>query len=68
MRPTAGAVNMIQMAAGIAQGENRSYLCREDIEVGSESGQLSPRPERRLPKPRSVLLMAWRLTTQHGHS
>ena len=41
------AVNMIQMAAGIAQGENRSYLCREDIEWVAESGQLSPRPERR---------------------
>lgn len=43
------AVNMIQMAAGIAQGENRSYLCREDIEWVASSGQLSPRPERRPP-------------------
>ncbi len=43
------AVNMIQMAAGIAQGENRNYLCREDIEWVVDSGQLSPRPEKKPP-------------------
>ncbi|HHX87401.1 MAG TPA: ATP-dependent protease LonB [Firmicutes bacterium] len=43
------AVNMIQMAAGIAQGENRNYLGREDIEWVASSGQLSPRPERKPP-------------------
>lgn len=43
------AVNIIQMAAGMAQGEGRSTLTEEDIEWVVNSGQLSPRPERKPP-------------------
>ncbi|MEW5783922.1 MAG: ATP-dependent protease LonB [Bacillota bacterium] len=43
------AVNIVQMAAGIAQGEGRSTLTEEDIEWVVNSGQLSPRPERKPP-------------------
>ena len=43
------AVNIIQMAAGIAQGEGRASLSEEDIEWVVNSGQLSPRPERKPP-------------------
>ena len=45
----AQAVNIIQMAAGIAQGEGRTKLTEEDIEWVVNSGQLSPRPERKPP-------------------
>ena len=44
------AVNMIQMAAGIAQGEQRASLDAEDIEWVVNSAQLSPRPERKPPE------------------
>ncbi|HOL17213.1 MAG TPA: ATP-dependent protease LonB [Bacillota bacterium] len=43
------AVNIIQMAAGIAQGEGRTILTEEDIEWVVNSGQLPPRPERKPP-------------------
>ena len=43
------AVNIVQMAAGIAQGEGRHQLTEEDIEWVVNSGQLSPRPERKPP-------------------
>lgn len=43
------AVNIIQMAAGMAQGEGRFNLSEEDIEWVVNSGQLSPRPERKPP-------------------
>ncbi len=43
------AVNIIQMAAGIAQTENRTSLDAGEIEWVVNSGQLSPRPERKPP-------------------
>lgn len=43
------AVNIIQMAAGIAQSENRTSLDAGEIEWVVNSGQLSPRPERKPP-------------------
>ncbi len=43
------AVNIVQMAAGIAQGEGRTTLTEEDIEWVVNSGQLSPRPEHKPP-------------------
>jgi Lon-like ATP-dependent protease len=44
------AVNIVQMAAGIAQGEGRKVLNQEDIEWVVNSSQLSPRPERKPPE------------------
>ncbi|NLY38270.1 MAG: ATP-dependent protease LonB [Firmicutes bacterium] len=44
------AVNIIQMAAGIALGEGRRELLVEDIEWVVNSSQLSPRPERKPPE------------------
>ena len=43
------AVNIIQMAAGIATGDKRTVLEAEDIEWVVNSSQLSPRPERKPP-------------------
>jgi Lon-like ATP-dependent protease len=42
------AVNIIQIAAGIAQNDNREAISVEDIEWVVSSGQYSPRPERRM--------------------
>ena len=42
------AVNIVQMAAGIAQGENRHSVEVEDVEWVVNSSQLSPRPERKV--------------------
>ncbi|NLI69732.1 MAG: ATP-dependent protease LonB [Firmicutes bacterium] len=39
------AVNIIQMAAGIAQGDGRCSIDVEDVEWVVNSSQLSPRPE-----------------------
>jgi Lon-like ATP-dependent protease len=44
------AVNIIQIAAGIAQNAGRSGISVEDIEWVVSSGQYSPRPERRMPE------------------
>ncbi len=44
------AVNIIQIAAGIAQNEGRNGIVVEDIEWVVSSGQYSPRPERRMPE------------------
>jgi len=44
------AVNIIQLAAGIAMGEKRSVLEAEDIEWVVNSTQLPPRPERKPPR------------------
>jgi ATP-dependent protease LonB len=43
------AVNMVQLAAGLAMSENRSQLTAEDVEWVVHSSQLSPRPERKVP-------------------
>lgn len=42
------AVNMIQLAAGLAITEERSYIKEEDIEWLVHSSQLSPRMERKV--------------------
>lgn len=43
------AVNIIQIAAGIAQNEGRLGIVAEDIEWVVSSGQYNPRPEKRMP-------------------
>ncbi len=43
------AVNIVQLAAGLAQGERRTDLAREDIEWVVASGQYSPRHLLRAP-------------------
>lgn len=43
------AVNMVQIAAGLAMTEGRSTITREDMEWVVNSGQYSPRPEPRIP-------------------
>ncbi|MBX6377474.1 MAG: ATP-dependent protease LonB [Clostridia bacterium] len=44
------AVNMVQLAVGLAQAEGRRVVTREDLEWVVESGQYSPRPDRRVPE------------------
>ncbi|OLO40505.1 ATP-dependent protease LonB [Alkalihalophilus pseudofirmus] len=47
------AVNVIQIAAGIATGEDRKQVTLADVEWVIQSSQLSPRPERKIyPDPR----------------
>lgn len=43
------AVNMIQVAAGLAMTEGRTSIRRADIEWVVYSGQYSPRPDQRIP-------------------
>ncbi|MDP4095685.1 ATP-dependent protease LonB [Paenibacillus sp. P96] len=43
------AVNMIQLAAGLALTEKRDRLEAEDVEWVASSSQLQPRPERKIP-------------------
>lgn len=43
------AVNIIQIAAGIAQTQGRRQITKEDIEWVVNSGQYSPRPEKKIP-------------------
>lgn len=43
------AVNILQIAAGIATGEGRGQLTREDLEWVVNSTQCSPRMERKIP-------------------
>ncbi|HHY46068.1 MAG TPA: ATP-dependent protease LonB [Firmicutes bacterium] len=43
------AVNILQMAGGIALTEGRNLVSREDVEWVVNSGQFSPRPERKVP-------------------
>lgn len=46
------AVNIIQMAAGLATRENRKRIEARDVEWVINSGQYAPRPERKVsPKP-----------------
>lgn len=43
------AVNIVQLAAGIALGEGRSELREEEIEWVVSSSQITPRPEKKIP-------------------
>jgi Lon-like ATP-dependent protease len=43
------AVNIIQIAAGIAQGRDSKEIQAADVEWVVSSGQYSPRPERKIP-------------------
>ncbi|GGF89381.1 ATP-dependent protease LonB [Paenibacillus aceti] len=43
------AVNMVQLAVGLALTEKRDYLLASDLEWVATSSQLSPRPERKIP-------------------
>ena len=43
------AVNMVQLAVGIAQGEGRNVLDVEDMEWVVNNSRLSPRPEKKIP-------------------
>ncbi len=40
------AVNIVQVAAGVATGDGRKEILQEDVEWVISSGQYSPRPER----------------------
>lgn len=44
------AVNMVQIAAGVVQNEERSVLEVEDMEWVVNNGRLVPRPERKIPE------------------
>ncbi|MBB6729287.1 ATP-dependent protease LonB [Cohnella zeiphila] len=43
------AVNMIQLAAGLALSENRQGVSAADVEWVANSSQLPPRPDRKIP-------------------
>jgi len=43
------AVNMVQLAAGLALAENREGLTAADVEWVANSSQLAPRPDRKVP-------------------
>jgi Lon-like ATP-dependent protease len=43
------AVNIVQIAAGLAQTQGRKNITKEDVEWVVNSGQYSPRPEKRVP-------------------
>lgn len=43
------AVNVVQIAAGIATGDDRKEITLADVEWVIQSSQLSPRPERKIP-------------------
>jgi Lon-like ATP-dependent protease len=46
------AVNLVQIAAGIAMTENKDRLTKEEVEWVIHNSQLSPRPEKRIsPRP-----------------
>lgn len=44
------AVNMVQLAAGLALTEKRDHLLASDLEWVATSSQLSPRPDRKIPE------------------
>ncbi len=44
------AVNMVQIASGLAITEGRQEVTREDVEWVIDSGQYSPRPDRKVPE------------------
>lgn len=43
------AVNMVQLAAGLALTEKRDYMLAGDLEWVATSSQLTPRPDRKIP-------------------
>ncbi|GIP49518.1 Lon protease 2 [compost metagenome] len=43
------AVNMVQLAAGLALTEKRDHLMASDLEWVATSSQLAPRPDRKIP-------------------
>lgn len=43
------AVNMVQLAIGLAQGEGKSIINAEDMEWVVNNSRLSPRPEKKIP-------------------
>ncbi|MDB4868665.1 MAG: lonB [Cohnella sp.] len=51
------AVNIIQLAAGLALSENRTLLCASDVEWVVNSSQLPPRPDRKIPSEPQVGLV-----------
>ncbi len=51
------AVNIIQIAAGIAQGRDSKEIEAADVEWVVSSGQYSPRPERKIPAEPAVGLV-----------
>ena len=51
------AVNIIQIAAGIAQGRDSKEIQTADVEWVVSSGQYSPRPERKIPAEPAVGLV-----------
>lgn len=42
------AVNIVQIAAGLAQTQGRKNICKEDVEWVINSGQYPPRPEKKI--------------------
>ena len=44
------AVNMVQLAVGLALTESRNHLLASDLEWVASSSQLSPRPDRKIPE------------------
>ncbi|CAM4335543.1 ATP-dependent protease LonB [Paenibacillus macerans] len=44
------AVNMVQLAAGLALTEKRDHLLASDLEWVATSSQLAPRPDRKIPE------------------
>lgn len=44
------AVNIVQIAAGLAQAEERVAIQTADVEWVTSSGQYTPRPERKIPQ------------------
>lgn len=44
------AVNMVQLAAGLALTEKRDHLLASDLEWVATSSQLTPRPDRKIPE------------------
>lgn len=44
------AVNMVQLAAGLALTEKRDHLLASDLEWVATSSQLAPRPDRKVPE------------------
>lgn len=51
------AVNMIQLAAGLALSENRQRIAAADLEWVVNSSQLPPRPDRKVPEKPQVGLV-----------
>ncbi len=51
------AVNMVQIAAGVGMTEGRSRVTRTDAEWVINSGQYSPRPDRKIPEAPKVGLV-----------